>query len=387
MTRKVRRSTILWKIEGTYAQDPTPTGAANAILVRNLDIKPLKPELVPRDIIRPFLGMSEKLVAARWFEMTFGIELAGSGTAGVAPAWGTLLRGCGMAETVLTPAHTGTAQAGGASSITLAVGASAVDNAYRGMRITTTGGTGSGQTRSIASYVGATKVATLATAWATPPDATTQYSIGAQVSYMPVSAAEESGTAYVNYDGVLHKSLGLRGGFGIKLPTRGVPEFEFSFTGLYVAAADAALPAVTLSGWKKPVPVNKTNTIPISLHGYTIPAMSDFSLQSGNKVQYRNFPGGTEDVQLTDRDMTGSIEIEAPTIATKDYFSLVNAGTTGALAVTHGLSAGNIVGLDSAVVQITDPEYVKKDGVYFQRMGLLFVPSDSGNDELAITAA
>ncbi len=387
MPLKVRRSTVLMKIEGTYAQDPTPTGAANAILVRNLEIQPLKQELIPRDIVRPFLGAQEKFPACRWFEMTFEIELAGSGTAGVAPAWGIPMRACGNSETLLVAAHNGTATAGGASTITLAAGASAVDNAYKGMRIVTTGGTGSGQTRSIASYVGATKVATVASPWTTPPDLTTIYSIGAQTTYLPISTGEESVTSYVNYDGVLHKSLGIRGGWNLKFPNRQFPTLDFSFIGLYVAVADGALPNVTLSPWKKPVPVNKTNTTPISLHGYAIPAMSDFSMSSGNDVKYRNFAGGTEDVQLVDRNGSGSIEIEAPTIAQKDYFSIVDAGTQGALAITHGLSAGNIIGLDSAGVQITEPAYVKKDGIYFQKMGLLFVPSDSGNDEWALTAA
>lgn len=73
--------------------------------------------------------------------------------------------------------HTGTAQAGGASSITLAAGASGTDDAYNKMTIRITGGTGSGQERKIADYVGATKVATVAEAWTTNPDATSTYSV------------------------------------------------------------------------------------------------------------------------------------------------------------------------------------------------------------------
>ena len=73
--------------------------------------------------------------------------------------------------------HTGTAQAGGASSITLAAGASAVDDAYNNMTVRITGGTGSGQERKITDYVGATKVATVASAWTTNPDATSTYSV------------------------------------------------------------------------------------------------------------------------------------------------------------------------------------------------------------------
>lgn len=73
--------------------------------------------------------------------------------------------------------HSGAAQAGGASTITLAAGASAVDDAYKNMTVRITGGTGVGQERKVASYVGATKVATLTLAWTTVPDATSTYDV------------------------------------------------------------------------------------------------------------------------------------------------------------------------------------------------------------------
>lgn len=72
------------------------------------------------------------------------------------------------------------AQAGTASSITLAPGASATNQYYRGMILRTVGGTGSGQSRVILSYDGVGKVATISTGssnWTTVPDSTTTYSI------------------------------------------------------------------------------------------------------------------------------------------------------------------------------------------------------------------
>ncbi len=71
----------------------------------------------------------------------------------------------------------GTAQAGAASTITLAAGASATDDYYNSATIHITGGTGSGQTRTISDYVGSTKVATVDSAWTTQPDATSVYEI------------------------------------------------------------------------------------------------------------------------------------------------------------------------------------------------------------------
>lgn len=72
---------------------------------------------------------------------------------------------------------TGTATAGGASTITLAGGSSATDSYYNKAAITIVSGTGAGQTRQISAYVGATKVATVDTAWTTNPDNTSVYQI------------------------------------------------------------------------------------------------------------------------------------------------------------------------------------------------------------------
>jgi hypothetical protein len=73
--------------------------------------------------------------------------------------------------------HSGTAQAGATNTITLDTGALAVDNIYRGALINITGGTGVGQTNTIFSYVGSTRVATMQKDWITIPDATSTFDI------------------------------------------------------------------------------------------------------------------------------------------------------------------------------------------------------------------
>lgn len=75
-------------------------------------------------------------------------------------------------------AVTGTAQAGSTSStIVLATGASSTNDAYNGMYVRITGGTGSGQVRLITDYVGSTRTATVSPNWTTTPDATSTYSV------------------------------------------------------------------------------------------------------------------------------------------------------------------------------------------------------------------
>lgn len=79
-------------------------------------------------------------------------------------------------------ATSGTAQAGAATTITLATSAMRRDDIYNSETITITGGTGSGQSKTITDYVGSTRVCTVDSAWAVNPDNTSTYSItGGQV--------------------------------------------------------------------------------------------------------------------------------------------------------------------------------------------------------------
>jgi hypothetical protein len=94
-----RKKLLLAKIEATYGTDSTPTGSA-AILVRNLEVVPLQSDIVQRELIRPYLGNYEQLLANTRVQVTFEVELAGSGTAGTPPAYGPILRSCALSETL-----------------------------------------------------------------------------------------------------------------------------------------------------------------------------------------------------------------------------------------------------------------------------------------------
>lgn len=75
---------------------------------------------------------------------------------------------------------TGTATAGGASTITLPAAAVATDDIYNGSTITITGGTGAGQTRIISDYT-ATRIATVSVAWDTQPNNTSTFTISSLI--------------------------------------------------------------------------------------------------------------------------------------------------------------------------------------------------------------
>lgn len=96
-----RKRIILAKIESTYGTDPTPTESTSAILTKNLQRRFYEGSRVKRDLDLPYWGNDEELNVGPYVEITFDVELAGSGTAGDAPQFGPLLRACGLDETIV----------------------------------------------------------------------------------------------------------------------------------------------------------------------------------------------------------------------------------------------------------------------------------------------
>jgi hypothetical protein len=95
-----RKKVLLAKLEAAYGVDPVLTGAANAILAQDVTIRPMEGQDVPRNLIQAYLGGQATIPTDLRTVIEFSTELAGSGTAGLAPGWGPLLRGCGCAEVV-----------------------------------------------------------------------------------------------------------------------------------------------------------------------------------------------------------------------------------------------------------------------------------------------
>ena len=82
-----------------YGTEATITGA-DAVLVSDLAIVPQSSDVVSRDLIRPYLGASEQLLANTKVECTFSVELAGSGTMGTPPKYGKALQACGLFQNI-----------------------------------------------------------------------------------------------------------------------------------------------------------------------------------------------------------------------------------------------------------------------------------------------
>lgn len=98
-SRYIKNTILLAKLETTPGTFATPAPATDALLISDVSIE-YGDQPISRDLIRPYFGASEQLVGTRSVTISFACEIAGSGAAGTAPAWGKLLRACGMAETV-----------------------------------------------------------------------------------------------------------------------------------------------------------------------------------------------------------------------------------------------------------------------------------------------
>jgi hypothetical protein len=128
-TRYWARKGLLAKIEATPGTDSVPTPGANSIEARNVQFTPLDASYVENNVEVPYYGNMPELLVSQAAKVSFDVAFQGPGTAGLAPGFGPLLRGAGMAELLLAAPATGTAQAGSTNTITLAATASAVDNA------------------------------------------------------------------------------------------------------------------------------------------------------------------------------------------------------------------------------------------------------------------
>lgn len=89
---------LLIKRESVYGTDPVPTVSENAIEAKNIKIE-YNGDLLERDLVRSTLSNSAPIMGQRWAELSFQVEIKGSGTKGTAGRIGDALVACGLTET------------------------------------------------------------------------------------------------------------------------------------------------------------------------------------------------------------------------------------------------------------------------------------------------
>jgi hypothetical protein len=98
--RYFRKLAFLAKIETDYGVSSAPTGAADAMLIKNVTFTPLAADEIKRELYLPWLGHQGLILVGEHTMIEFDVELSGAGAAGDVPGYGPLLRVCGLAETV-----------------------------------------------------------------------------------------------------------------------------------------------------------------------------------------------------------------------------------------------------------------------------------------------
>jgi len=96
---KSKSKVLLAKIEVTEDTDPTPVGT-DAVLTTGLNVDIYTGNTISRDFDRATLGASEVINTNPHNSLSFDVEMQASSTAGTAPAYGPVLRACGLSETI-----------------------------------------------------------------------------------------------------------------------------------------------------------------------------------------------------------------------------------------------------------------------------------------------
>lgn len=308
-------------LEATYGVDAAPA-AADAMLLSNVRINPLRANNIPRDIVRGYHGASPQLVGTGFVEIEGTFELAGSGTATTPPKWGRLMQCMGFAQTVGAASvdYTLISTYGANSSVT-------VYYFLDGVRHILTGVRGS-------------------------------WELAMQVNGRPEMRCRLVG----KYGGILATGN----------PTPDLSAFQAPIAVTDTNTSDLAIGAVTYTG--------ATGVIA----GGTNYVGSGITLSSGNNVVFQPLLG-EERVLITNREITGRIALDLSAADVVTFMTAVRANTITALGMTHGTAAGGIIGVYSPSFQRVDPSIADLDGVAMNEYAIRLVPT-TGNDELRIVA-
>lgn len=100
MTKRTRKTVVLAVLQTAIGIPGVPTGAANAMVVSAVSSTPVAATYAQRDNVKPYLGNDQQLVSEKHSELSFSVEIAGSGTVGTKPAWDPLMVACAFASAV-----------------------------------------------------------------------------------------------------------------------------------------------------------------------------------------------------------------------------------------------------------------------------------------------
>jgi len=212
-------------------------------------------------------------------------------------------------------------------------------------------------------------------------------------AYAPDTPAnQKSATIYYYDSGSLHKLLGAKGTVSEGgMSVSGRPTLKFRFLGVDGGITAAAVATTTLTAWKTPAVITTANSGDVTLGGtYSAGAISGgtaytskgLTFDLGNEVQFTPLLG-SEGIDITGREVTGSVEFDLTAAQEVTFMAAVKANTLQSMSLVHGASAGYIVGVSMAAVQLLNPKKTEINGRRLIGYDFRSVPS-AGNDDLII---
>lgn len=308
MSGFIHRELIFAGIEASY-KIPLAIGSCESILAGNLGWSHEGARMNERSRVRRSRGTLPHVFGGSLLQVTFDIELKGSGSAGVAPEFGPILRACGLAETIV---------------------------------------------------------------------ATTS------VAYEPASDAHDSVTLYYFDDnGVMRCLSGARGTISFNAEVGSVGLAEVTLTGHETALpADDTIPAEDYD-----------DTIPVpfigagfSVGGFS-PIISSLTLDAGNQVVTppdANSASGFGPVRISKRDVTGSFNPEATTVANQAWVADWKSGALKTLTTgTIGATAGNRWALSCPAIKYREVGPGDRESIRIYEIGF-GAAEDAGDDEFQL---
>jgi len=324
--RQRNQAILLAKIQSAYGTLPVFDPTTDALQIIDYDIR-FNRESVERNIIKDTLGATGEIVTATYVELTFTVELKGSGLSGTSiaePRIGRLIQACG----------------------------------YKVSTVADTAG-------NILSYI------------YTPSSA-------------EFGTADRPAIAFELYDGISGTSadkfviIDAAGNYRMNFQVGQFPTVEFTFTGrLYSGPTTVTIPDVTYETTEPEPCVGAALTIDT----HTDFVITQLTLESGNEISMRrdiNAADGYIGAFMGRRRITASIDPEATLATDYDWIDKLKSGATAAVSIGPiGSDTGNKVTISASKAQYTGVSHADRDGILVFNVDLLLAEID-GDDEIEI---
>jgi len=197
----------------------------------------------------------------------------------------------------------------------------------------------------------------------------------------PLSTGITSVTFYFYRDGLIYEMNGARGNMGIVLQAGDSPKLQFDFKGIVVPLIDGAIVSPTVDSTDPTVVKGATFTM-----GGFAAVIANLSMSLNAQVEMIesvNAGEGYARADIVDRLPAGSFDPEQVLVASNDYWSNWEDGTTQALSIVLGSSGGNIVTITAPVITYRELNEADRNGIMIHEIPFTLAES-SGDDEISI---